>query len=84
MDVFKLFTAHPESLGESYSEHLGTATSFGARMVIAGIACMLHGLLPFLFARTGSRAITDLNEQMIARKSGVAPAVALRADPMNS
>ena len=65
MDVFKLFTAHPESLGESYSEHLGTATYFGARMVIAGIACMLHGLLPFLFARTGSRAITELNEQMI-------------------
>ncbi len=27
-----LFTEHPESVGESYTEHMGTAFGFGARM----------------------------------------------------
>jgi hypothetical protein len=84
MDVFKMFTAHPESLGESYGEHLAAASSFGARMILAGIACMLHGLMPFLFSRTGSRAIIELNERMLARKKGVPAPVALRIDLLNS
>jgi hypothetical protein len=84
MDVFKMFTAHPESLGESYGEHLAAASSFGARMILGGIACMLHGLMPFLFSRTASRAISELNEQMLARKNGVPAPVALRIDLLNS
>jgi hypothetical protein len=28
----------------------------------------LHGLLPFVFVRTGSQAITELNERMIATR----------------
>jgi hypothetical protein len=35
-------------------------------MVLAGIACLVHGILPFMFVRTGSRAIAELNERMIA------------------
>jgi hypothetical protein len=84
MDISKWFTAHPESVGESYGEHLATATSFGGRMMLAGLACMLHGLLPFLFVRTGSRAVNELNEQLIARRSGAQPTSALRVDLLNS
>ncbi len=79
-----MFTAHPESLGESYGEHLGAATSFGGRMILAGIACVLHGFMPFLFSRTGSRAISELNDQMLARKAGVPARAALRIDLLNS
>jgi hypothetical protein len=53
-------------------------------MVLAGIACMLHGLLPFLFVRTGSRAVSELNAQLVARRSGGAPSTALRIDLLNS
>jgi Family of unknown function (DUF6356) len=80
MDIFKGFTAHPDSVGETYSEHLLRASYFGARMILAGAACILHGLLPFLFVRTGSRAISELNEQMIAKRSTGSPARALRVD----
>jgi hypothetical protein len=41
---------------------------FGGRMVVAGLACMVHALLPFLFVRTGSQAIEELNERMLATK----------------
>ena len=59
MDLIRAFTEHPASVGESYTEHLVRAVCFGTRMVLAGIACLLHGLLPFVFVRTGSQAITE-------------------------
>jgi len=84
MDIFRWFTTHPASVGESYGEHLVTASSFGGRMVLAGIACMLHGLLPFLFVRTGSRAISELNAQLSARRPAGSASPALRVDLLNS
>ena len=68
MNLIRAFTDHPASVGESYGEHLGRATCFGLRMVFAGIACLVHGVLPFLFQRTGSRAIADLNERMLVNR----------------
>ena len=38
-----LFTDHPASVGETYAQHLGSASFFGSRMILAGLACMLHG-----------------------------------------
>ncbi len=64
----RLFTAHPASVGETYFGHLVQATSFGFRMLIAGIACILHGLFPFLCASTGSDAMKELNAEMSARR----------------
>jgi hypothetical protein len=68
MSIQRLFTQHPESVGESYGEHLVRASVFGGRMVVAGIACMLHALLPFVFVRTGSVAVEELHAQMQAVK----------------
>jgi hypothetical protein len=84
MSISRWFTAHPATVGESYGEHLVTATSFGSRMILAGIACMLHGLLPFLFVRTGSRAVTELNEELDARRRAGAASNSLRIDLLNS
>ena len=66
MDMHKLFTEHPESVGETYGEHMVRATCFGSRMVVAGLACMLHAWLPFIFVRTGSKAINELHARMQA------------------
>lgn len=64
-----LFTEHPASVGESYGEHLVTASGFSARMFLGGIACLLHALLPFLFVNTGSRVITELHDRMVANRA---------------
>jgi len=64
----RLFTAHPASVGETYFGHLLQATSFGLRMLIAGIACILHGLFPFWFVTTGSDAMKELHSEMSARR----------------
>jgi hypothetical protein len=73
MNVTRLFTEHPASVGESYGEHMGQALGFGSRMVLAGLACLIHGVLPFLFVRTGSRTIAELNDRMISRRLSPQP-----------
>jgi len=34
----------------------------------AGLACLVHGFLPFLFVKTGSRTISDLNDRMVVNR----------------
>ena len=63
-----LFTEHPQSVGETYPQHMGVAFGFGMRMVLAGLACLVHGVLPFLFVKTGSRTITVLHDRMVAHR----------------
>ena len=68
MTATRLFTAHPQSVGESYREHLLTASGFGIRMVLAGLASLVHAVLPFLFVKTGSRQIAALYDTMVANR----------------
>jgi hypothetical protein len=62
--MIRLFTDHPRTVGESYLEHLRFACAFGARMAVGGLACFVHGALPFLFQTTGSRTVLALHERM--------------------
>jgi hypothetical protein len=66
--MLKLFTAHPASVDESYVEHMTVASSFGVRMVLGGIACFVHALLPFLFERTASSVIGELHQRMVTHR----------------
>ena len=66
--MISLFTRHPESVGETYFEHMGMASSFGLKMLAAGCCCLLHGLFPFLFVKTGSTAIADLHHRMVTHR----------------
>lgn len=63
-DLKSLFSEHPKSVNETYLEHLMFAMGFGLRMLVGGLACILHGLLPFLFERTGSKCICDLHHRL--------------------
>jgi hypothetical protein len=60
----RLFTAHPEAVGETYGEHLVAATGFGLRLVLGGLACIVHAVLPFAFVTTASRTVRELHERM--------------------
>jgi hypothetical protein len=64
MTLRQSFTRHPAAVGETYGQHLAFAAGTGGRMVLAGLACMLHGIFPFLFERTGSRTILALHRSV--------------------
>lgn len=62
------FVDHPASVGETYLEHMGVAASFGGQMVLGGLACFIHALLPFTCERTASRQIALLHDRMIVNR----------------
>jgi hypothetical protein len=65
----ELLHAHPASVGETYGEHLAQASGFGIRMIAAGLACLIHGVLPFYFQTTGSRQIEVLHDRMVVNRA---------------
>jgi hypothetical protein len=65
----KLFTDHPASVGESYLEHFGVASRFGAKMIVGGAGALLHALVPALCKTTGSRTIAGLHAEMVAKRN---------------
>lgn len=67
----KAFTEHPASVGESYWQHFRHASGFGGRMIVAGFACLLHAVFPFLFVKTGSKQINHLHKRMITNRSSI-------------
>ncbi|MDX3908779.1 MAG: DUF6356 family protein [Sphingobium sp.] len=70
--IERYFLDHPRAVGETYGGHLKTAGFFGLRMVGGGIACMIHGLLPALFVKTGSSTVRNLYAQMQPRSERAA------------
>ncbi len=71
--LHELFTEHPNSVEETYAEHMGTAFSFAGRMFLGAIACFIHGFLPFLFVKTGSATIGELHDKMVVTRQQHAP-----------
>lgn len=61
-------TRHLDSVNETYFEHLGHALGFAVRMIGAGLACLVHGLLPFCFQKTGSNCIERLHDRMVVNR----------------
>jgi hypothetical protein len=60
-------TRHLDEVGESYGAHLAQAGRFGFKMIGGGLACLVHGVFPFLFTTTGSRTIRELHSGMTKR-----------------
>lgn len=67
MSLKRLFTDHPEAVGESYGEHMGVALSFAGPLLLAGLAALVHAFLPFLFTTTASATVKRLHARMMNR-----------------
>ena len=61
------FTRHPNEVGESYGQHLTHAGGAGFKLLGAGIACLVHAVLPFLFVNTASNTIREMYRGMTKR-----------------
>lgn len=68
-NVNRAFAEHPASVGETYSEHFVVAGSFGWALFKASLACFVHAVFPFMFEKTGSKAITELHTRMVSKRS---------------
>jgi len=60
----RLFTEHPQTVDETYFQHMRFAAGFAVRLLGAGCAAIVHAVLPFLFEKTASRMINDMHHRM--------------------
>ena len=62
-----LFVEHPHQHGETYWQHMYFATVFAAKLIKAGIACLLHAIFPFIFKTYASDTVFILIKQFVER-----------------
>ena len=60
-------STHLAQAGEDYLEHLRFAVSVGLMLVAAGLACIIHGLIPGLCTRTASKTVDELRRLFVER-----------------
>lgn len=65
----KAFTNHPQSVGETYWQHMAASLAFAGAMLRGAGAAVVHGVFPFLCTRTGSRIVVRLHERMVIQRA---------------
>ncbi len=78
------YKEHLESVNETYLEHFGHALRFAGTMFVGALACAIHGLLPFLFEKTGSDYIKQLYDRMVVNRSKLTHDGPLRETGINT
>jgi hypothetical protein len=63
----RLFVSHPETVGESYRQHQRVALSFALPLLGAGIAALVHALVPGLCESTAGDVIRKLHARLEKR-----------------
>ncbi|WP_350335104.1 DUF6356 family protein [Coralliovum pocilloporae] len=63
-----LFVTHPESVDETYFEHMGQALSFAGTMAKGMLMALVHAFIPGLFEKSASRLVTGLHDRMVTNR----------------
>lgn len=64
----RLLLDHPRKVGETYPEHAGIASRFGATMMVGGFKCLVHAVLPAVFERSASDCVAKLHGELDRRR----------------
>ena len=57
---------HLKEVNETYFQHMTVAFKIGFTMLVTGIFCLIHALIPGLFKKTGSNQIAKIYD-MVSR-----------------
>ena len=63
----RLFTAHPRAAHESYLQHQRVALSFALPLLGAGLAALVHAIVPGLCQTRAGDTIRRLNARLDGR-----------------
>ena len=67
----RYFLAHPRTVDEDYFVHMRHSLFFARHLLTAGLAALVHALVPALFERTGSTRVAMLYDRMVANRHRV-------------
>ena len=51
---------HLNEVKETYFQHMAIAFKIGLTMLVTGVFCLIHGLIPCLFKKTASNQFSRL------------------------
>ncbi len=60
----RLLTEHPNSVDESYLEHMQFAMGFAATLAAVAFCAFVHAILPFCFEKTAGRLVRQLHQRI--------------------
>jgi len=63
----RIFIQHPQSVDETYFQHMRFAGWFAAQLLCAGLAALVHAIIPCLFEKTASRMIQNMHARITNR-----------------
>ena len=61
MKLPQKFTEHPESVDETYFEHMAFAAGMSAKLLKAAWCCGVHAVMPWRHCTSGSAAIKEMH-----------------------
>ena len=64
LSIFTIFTKHPNSVGETYFEHMKEAMRFAFKIQMVVFIILIHSVFPFLFEQVGSDEIEKINNDL--------------------
>jgi len=70
--IGRIFSEHPQSLGMSWGSHAVGAVGISLRLIGAGVACLIHAIVPVWFTQTAGKTVTEMYHDMARRKAGAA------------
>ena len=64
--MIKVSQENLNEVNDTYHQHMRIAFKIGFTMLVTGVFCLIHGLIPTLFKKTGSNQIAKMYK-MISR-----------------
>jgi hypothetical protein len=55
--MIKYFTEHPQSVNETYVQHLFQTIKFAGIFFLSGVVVIIHGVFPFAFSTTATELL---------------------------
>ena len=68
----RLFLDHPRSLGMSWAGHGAGAIKIAGGLIGAGLACLVHAIVPGWFTQTAGKTVERMHAHMVQRRAGAA------------
>ncbi|MFT6024040.1 MAG: hypothetical protein ACI9PY_002163 [Ascidiaceihabitans sp.] len=65
--IGRIFLNHPRSVDENYAQHAVFAGGFALRLLGAGMAALVHAIIPCLFEKTAGRMIGEMHARLNSR-----------------
>lgn len=64
LNLLKIFTAHPKSVGMTYQQHMHGSLNYSKQLLTASYKAFIHAFLPFMYETSTTDTIKNIQDDM--------------------